>query len=154
MKFLICCSLLGAITFLSPAWGGRSTDNKIVRESGFISNKYHYPRDQILADRGFTLTDDFAVNCGAELIIPSFTRGRKQLSAEEIARTRKMANVRIHVERVTGNLKNRFCILSKGTLSSNLTKSKTDEVMGAVPNIESLVTVCSCPINLSPSIVY
>ena len=65
-----------------------------------------------------------------------------------------MANVRIHVERVIGNIKNRFCILSKGTLPSNLTKSKTDEVMGAVPNIEKLVTVCSCLINLSPSIVY
>ena len=88
-------------------------------------------------------------------MIPSFTRGRKQLIAEEIARTRKMANVCIHVEHVIGNLlKNRFGILSTGTLPSNLTRSKTDEVMGAVPNIKKLVTVCSCLINLSPSIVY
>ena len=36
IKFFICCSPLGAITFLSPAWGGRATDNHIVRQSGFI----------------------------------------------------------------------------------------------------------------------
>ena len=58
---------MGAITFLSPVWGGRASDVKIVRESGFISRQYHMPGDQILADRGFTLHDDFATVCGAEL---------------------------------------------------------------------------------------
>ena len=61
IKFFICCSPLGAITFLSPAWGGGATDNHIVGQSGFIHSKYHEFGDQILADRGFTLVDDFAV---------------------------------------------------------------------------------------------
>ena len=154
VKFLICCNPLGSITFLSPAWGGRSTDNEIVRDSGFISLNYHHPRDQILADRGFTLEDDFAAGCSAELIIPAFTKGKKQLSAKEVETTRKIANVRIHVERVIGNLKKRFAILSQGSLPINLVKGKSNEVMDATPNIEKLVTVCACLTNLMPSIVY
>ena len=52
--------------------------------------------DQILADRGFTLVDDFVVACIAELIIPKFTKGKKQLDAKSVEITRKIANVRIH----------------------------------------------------------
>ena len=69
----------------------------IVRNSGFISPNLHHPGDQILSDRGFTLQDDFAALCSAELVMPSFTKGKKQLSAEEVETTRKVASVRIHV---------------------------------------------------------
>ena len=44
-KYLISCSPLGAINFLSNGWGDRATDTYIVRKSGFISNKFHYPGD-------------------------------------------------------------------------------------------------------------
>ena len=43
VKFLICCSPLGVVTFLSKAWGGRASDVQIVRASGFISLDYHHP---------------------------------------------------------------------------------------------------------------
>ena len=46
----------------------------IVRKSGLVSNKFHYPGDQILADRGFPLQDDFASSCSAEFIILAFTK--------------------------------------------------------------------------------
>ena len=68
IKVFISCSPLGNTNFISKAWGGRASDVQIVRESGFIAHKYYMPRDQILADRGFTLVDDFAAACGAELI--------------------------------------------------------------------------------------
>ena len=88
---------------------------QIVRESGFINPNLHEPGNQILAERGFTLQDDFATVCCAELIIPAFTKGKKQLSANEVETTRKVANVRIHVESVIGLEKKRFAIL-QGTL--------------------------------------
>lgn len=68
VKFFISCTPLGSINFISKAWGGRASDVHIVRESGFVSSKFHHPGDQILADRGFTLHDDFAANCSAELL--------------------------------------------------------------------------------------
>ena len=84
------------MTFLSKARGGRVSDNELVHSSGYISLKYHQPGDQILADRGFTLVDDFAGYCSVALIIPSFTKGKKQLSANEVETSRKISSVRIH----------------------------------------------------------
>ena len=153
VKFLISISPLGVVNFLSQAWGGRATDIKITRESGFISSRYHHPGDQILADRGFTLKDDFAAGCSAELIIPAFTKGKSQLSANEVETTRKIANIRIHVERVIGHVKKRYQILD-GPIPITLVKSFSDELCSGVPNIEKLVTVCCALINLSTGIVY
>ena len=48
------------------------------------------PGDQILADREFTLQEDFALNSGSELIIPVFTRGKKQLSVVELSSPEKL----------------------------------------------------------------
>ena len=73
--------------------------------SGFIDPKYHLPGYHILADWGFTLQDDFAAACGAELIIPAFTKGRSQMSVQEVEVLRKISSVCIHVERVIGLLK-------------------------------------------------
>ena len=56
---------------------GRVSDIDIVKGSGLISPNLHNHGDQILADRGFTLEDEFAAGCGVELIIPSFTKGKK-----------------------------------------------------------------------------
>ena len=82
----------------------------------------HMPGDQILADRGFTLQDDFAAGSSSELLIPAFTRGLSQLSAKDVETSRKIASVRIHIERVIGCMRNRYSIL-KGTLTLRIVKS-------------------------------
>ena len=58
----------------------------------------------ILADRKFTIEEELATY-GATLTIPHFTRGKSQMSAKEVEKSRKISNVRIHVERVIGRLK-------------------------------------------------
>ena len=50
VKVFTVCSPLGAVTYLSTAWGGRASDVEMVRASDFISSKYHQPPDQLLAD--------------------------------------------------------------------------------------------------------
>ncbi len=62
------------------------------------------PGDVVLADRGFTLIDLFAFH-GVKLVIPSFTKGKAQLSGIEVETSRKIANVRIHIQRVIGRTK-------------------------------------------------
>ena len=112
------------------------------------------PHDQILADRGFTLADDFAAACDAELITPPFTKGKRQLSAEEVERARKISSVRIHIERVIGLLKNRYTIL-KGTLPVRCVQNLRDEASNsAMSSCDKLVTVCAALVNLGESIVY
>lgn len=45
------------------------------------------------------------------LHIPAFTRGHTQLTALDVEKTRKLANVRIHVEWVIGLVRNKYLIL-------------------------------------------
>ena len=60
LKCLISCIPLGVINFISRCYGGSASDNQITCESEFASSKYHMPGERILADRGFTLQDNFA----------------------------------------------------------------------------------------------
>lgn len=154
VKVLIACSPLGAITFISLAWGGRVSDIELVRKSGFICPRRFQPGDQILADRGFPLQDDFAVHCSAELIVPAFTKGKSQLSPEDVETSREKSSVRIHVERVIGTLKRRFTIL-KGNLPIHMVKTMKDEADEAsLASIDRLLTVCAALVNLGGSIVF
>ena len=82
--------------------------------------------DVVLADRGFDIADDMAVH-GASLVIPSFTRGKKQLSLQEVECSQKITKVRIHVERVTGLLKNQYTILQGTLLVTNLKRKQDTE---------------------------
>ena len=73
------------------------------------------PGDTILADRGFDIQEPVGFYC-ARVRIPSFTKGKKQLTGIEVEQTRHIANVRIHVERVIGVLHQKYTFLSKTQL--------------------------------------
>lgn len=107
-KFFISITPFGTISFLSQCWGGRVSDKKLTQECGFLS--LLQTGDVVLADRGFTIRDDISVH-GATLEIPAFTRGKKQLSQRDVEMSKKLSQVRIHVERVIGLLKNKYTIL-------------------------------------------
>ena len=90
----------------------------------------------------------------AQLAIPAFTRGKDQLDPVDVERTRGVAHVRIHVERVIGLLRRKYSILSGilpiDFLICNLQGSKEE----AVPMITiSIITVCAALVNLCPGIV-
>ena len=98
-KFLMGVTPQGTISFISKAWGSRASDKHIVENCSILDNLI--PGDVALADRGFSIADSVGFYC-AKLTIPAFTRGEKQLSAVDVEETRKIANLRIHVERVIG----------------------------------------------------
>ena len=112
IKFLIGITPVGTISFLSQCWGGRVSDKILTQQSGFFN--LLEAGDTVLADRGFTIADDLAVH-GVKLEIPAFTRGKAQLSQRDVELSKQLSKVRIHVERVIGNLKNKYTIL-KGPL--------------------------------------
>ena len=72
------------------------------------------PGDIILADRGFTISDDIAL-FGDKLKVLAFFRGKQQLSQREVETSHQLARVRIHVECIIGLMKNKYTIL-KGPL--------------------------------------
>ena len=57
-----------------------------------------------MADRGFTIAD-LLHDRGVTLNIPPWKSG-PQLSEESLIETRRIANIRIHVERAIGRVKN------------------------------------------------
>ena len=142
INFLIGITPCGTISFLSQCWGGRVSDKNLTQESGFL-NRIE-PGDIILADRGFTVGEDIR-----RLEIPAFTRGKKQLSQEEVEMSKQLAHVRIHVERVIGLLKNKYTLLT-GPIPVPLCRVSGDI---PVPSVDKILLVCSALTNLSDSVV-
>lgn len=98
LKFLVCIAPNGNIMFLSKCYGGRASDRFITKKLGFYN--YLNPNDEVtcMADRGFTVGEElFSLHVG--LNIPSFLRGRKQLSEKEVVTSCRIASMGIHVEK-------------------------------------------------------
>ncbi|GFW79640.1 uncharacterized protein TNCV_1429001 [Trichonephila clavipes] len=55
VKFLIACTPLGKVSFVSKLYGGRTSDKQIIQLSGFLEQIR--PGDEIFADRGFPVKD-------------------------------------------------------------------------------------------------
>ena len=68
-----------------------------------------------MADRGFDIEDSVGLYAAC-LQIPSFTKGKPQLSPLDIETTRSLANVGIHVERVMGTVRQKYTILGHSVI--------------------------------------
>ena len=68
------------------------------------------PGDMILADRGFTIEQSVSMYC-AKVVLPPFTKGKPQLSKIEVDAARSLSQLRIHVERVIGMVKQKYTYL-------------------------------------------
>ena len=148
MKVFIAVAPTGSIGFISEAWGGRVSDKEITQKCGFL-NLLEYG-DEVLADRGFNVVDDLAV-CGAKLLFPSSTKGKNQLSQKEIEQSRRLARVRIHVERVIGQMRKKYTILHN-TLPVSLIKCPSDSDKTNC-TIDRILIVTAALTNLSPAII-
>lgn len=146
MKYLIGITPQGTVSFISKGWGGRTSDKCITENSGFLD--HIVPGDTILADRGFDVGDTIGLY-NAQLKIPAFTKGKKQLSPADIESTRGLAAVRIHVERVIGVVRQKYSML-QGTISIPLCVS--DDMEQPTP-LDKIVSVCCALTNACPSVV-
>ena len=97
IKILIGITPQGTMSYVSEAWGGRTSDKYLTENCGFL--EHLIPGDMVMADRGFTITESVSLK-HAKLMIPAFTKGKDQLDPVDVESTRGIANVRIHVERV------------------------------------------------------
>ena len=145
-KYLIGITPQGSVSFISRGWGGRVSDKYLTENCGLLNNLL--PGDTVLADRGFDIKDSVGLYC-ATIKMPAFTKGKKQLSGIEVEQTRRIANVRIHVERVIGNVRKKYSILSLCQPLDFLNRKPDEEVT----TIDKIVTVCCCLNNLCNSVV-
>lgn len=137
IKYLVAIAPSG-LMFISPAFGGRCSDKFITQESGFLD--YLQPGDEVMADRGFTIRD-LLFEKGVNLVMPAFTHKGGQLSDEDVTGTRRIANVRIHVERVIRRLKV-FKIVSQ-TVPINMSHK-----------MDKILRVCAALVNMQGDIIH
>ena len=113
-KGLIGISPSGAVIFVSDLYPGSISDKELTRRCGLL--QLLQSGDSIMADRGFDIEENLA-SLGVKLNIPPFLKGRQQLSHRELVETRRIASLRIHVERSMEQIKN-FHIYDRPLLSS------------------------------------
>ena len=133
IKFLVSVSPDGTITYISECWGGRSSDNAIVKKSGFLD--ILEPQDKIMADKGFSSLGKEFAECRAYLIVPPGKRGADQLPKQGVQKTKDVANRRIHVEQVIRRMKVFHVI-------------KNEMPISLVPNADYIIRICAFLSNL------
>ena len=145
VKYLIGITPQGTVCFISEGWGGRVSDKHLTENSGLLNHLL--PGDTVLADRGFDIQESVSIYC-ARVTMPAFTKGKKQLTGIDVEQTRRIANVRIHVERVIGLIRQKYSLLG-ATQPIDFVMSKN----GSVPTLDKIVHACCCLVNFCDSIV-
>ena len=102
----------------------------------------------VLTDRGFTVQDSVGICC-AEIEMPPFTRGKKQLSQLEVDTVRQLSHMRIHVERVIGVVRQKYTIL-QSTLPINMIMCNEKTNLSV---IDKVVMTCAALCNFCDSVV-
>ena len=105
LKGLVACDPMGNIIFVSELFTGSMSDKEITEKSGFykllqqlVDAGYVKHGDSVMADKGFTISDDLE-KIGLRLNIPPFVSAGCQFSQADVILTQKIARHRIHVER-------------------------------------------------------
>ena len=103
LKTLVGIVPKGGISFVSTLYGGSISDKELTQKSGLIEKLQH--GDVIMADRGFNIQEMLACK-GVKVNVPPFMNESGQFNERELLETRRIASLRIHVERAMERIKN------------------------------------------------
>ena len=112
-KSLVGISPSGAVIFVSDLYPGSISNKELTKKGGLLD--LLQKGDSVMTDRGFDI-QDYLTPLGVELNMPPFLRGKSQLDTKEMIETRRIALLRIHVERAMERIKN-YRISSKNSAS-------------------------------------
>ena len=104
----------------------------VTRDSGFFDILEQ--RDEVMADRGFTISEDLLLR-HAKLHIPPRKCGQEQFSKSEVKKTKEIANLRIYVEQAIRRLKT-FRLI------------KNELPISMLGNLDDIIIVCAAICNL------
>lgn len=92
----------GEIIHISSLFEGSISDKELVRQSGLLP--LLQPGDQLMADKGFVI-QDLLTPLGCEVVMPSFLSSKRQFSKNDLQESKKLHNLRVHVERAIRRVK-------------------------------------------------
>ncbi|XP_033745805.1 uncharacterized protein LOC117331295 [Pecten maximus] len=101
-KVLVGITPAGVPSLVTSCYAGSISDKKITEKSGVVD--MCDDGDAIMVDKGF-LISDMTTPKNIQLIIPPFKRKHRKFSRREVETTRRIANLRIHVERQMQRIK-------------------------------------------------
>jgi len=137
VKVLIGITPSGAVSFVSKCFEGSISDKRLVEVSGLLDKLE--AGDEIMADKGF-LIQDLLAPLGVRLNVPPLLKSGCQMASEDVILTKKIAQLRVHVERAIGRVKN-FLIL-QNTIPAAMWDT-----------INQVVYVCCMLTNFDPPLV-
>lgn len=118
IKYLIACLPDGIINFISKGAGGRISDQEIVRNSGFLDKLSK--NTMVMADRGFKSIElDLRIK-KCTLVRPPSTNASKKMNRDEVMANKRIASLRIHVERAIGRLREFELLKPHATVESKV----------------------------------
>ncbi|XP_077520586.1 uncharacterized protein LOC144131643 [Amblyomma americanum] len=132
-KILHVIAPSGFIMSLSKPYDGRASDRFITLDSGFLNHLTQ--GDEVLADRGFNIDD--LLPPSVKVSLPSFSKGRPQICRSDVVSSRRLARLRIHVERSIRRLKC-FRILKQFPASIFTKKPFANDVLVAIAGLCNL----------------
>lgn len=136
VKFLVCVTPAGLISYVSDAFSGKSSDKFIFNSTKIID--LFDDNDAIMVDKGFAILNEMQER-GLTLIRPTFYNGQ-QFEESEVIENTKVAVARVHVERAI----QRITIF-------NILKDKIED--NILPNISDIFFISSALTNLTTPIL-
>ena len=99
VKVLVGCTPGGMISYMSPAYGGSTSDRQIIERSE-LPRKCD-PGDSSMADKGFNVQEIFAP-FDVSINIHAFSKKQNKIKSGTVISDRKLSSKRVHVERIIG----------------------------------------------------
>lgn len=103
LKALVGIIPKGSVSFVSELYGGSISDKEITERSGLMNKLQR--GDAVMADRGFNIGGLLA-DKGVPVNLPPFMDPSGQFDDADMLKTRRIASLRIHVERAIERIKN------------------------------------------------
>lgn len=111
LKGLVGIDPRGSFLFISMLFSGSISDKEITTKSGLLDFLQQLmdcgklkQGDGVMVDKGFLIRGEIE-KLGLKLLIPPFAPGSGQMTASDVALTRKIAKHRVHVERAISRAK-------------------------------------------------
>jgi hypothetical protein len=99
IKLLVGATPGGLVNYVSPAYGGSTSDRQICERSNLLT--LCDKGDSIMADKGFNVQDLFAPY-NVTINIPTFFRKKNRMTGKTVLKDRAISSKRVHIERIIG----------------------------------------------------
>lgn len=139
LKYMISSTPDGFINFISCGYGGRTSDTELFQQSGYLQKLP--PGCSVMADRGFQHIQKLVEDKNCILVKPPSVYSSVKPSKAEVMETKRIASLRIHIERVIRRLREYEYLKPHSVIHHSLI-GKTDHVITiacALTNLQNSV---------------